>query len=270
MTPNQLSVLSAEKHELKHNAFPRCSAKEILWCCSCEVSRGSPDTFEILATKISNNFNTFSAPGTSDFAGDWNKYIAALSAAALAASAVCLMYELANVSAVVTSQVKHLPFSHGIKDMPSGHFCEKQIPVGSSVDCIFAQSMARQITSLTMLWQVVFSEHLLHAKQCSPSTSTSLPQGYACGWHKTAPMRRPEAIRTASLSRINPHLAAESAYNQSPECGANAASNLACWRPVAQSAISCSLFLSIIVVSQLYCLFAQAPGGGWAEVIKSN
>ena len=87
------------------------------------------------ATKGSNKFKTFSAPGTSDFASNWNKYkimcqmfiflcfvyrhslgrgcaSAAGRGCASAASAMCSMYKSANVFARVTSQIKHLFFSH--------------------------------------------------------------------------------------------------------------------------------------------------------------
>ena len=144
------------------------------------------------------------------------------------------MYELAKVSATVTSHETLLPLLHGVIDAPSGRFREKPAPsrrphctlepAGSFSACIFALDSERQMTSFRILCLMYLPEFFLHAKLCRPFSSMLAPQIQVYGRHKAEPNRTPTAILRVSSSINRPQLSEGIACIQSPECGADAAS----------------------------------------------
>ena len=114
------------------------------------------------------------------------------------------MYDLAYVSATVTSQVTHLPLCHGIKETPSGLLPLLSRHSGSLIDCIFALVIVRHAMSFKMLCRVCLPEFFKREKQCSPRASIVCPHWQKWGRHIVAPRHRATAIRMASLSRKRP------------------------------------------------------------------
>ena len=75
-------------------------------------------------------------------------FVAAFSAALPAALAVDATYDVASVSATVTSQIADLPTFHGICVMPSGLLPSlRERPAGSLVEGTAAQERTRAMTS---------------------------------------------------------------------------------------------------------------------------
>ena len=96
---------------------------------------------------------------------------------------VCPMYDLAYVSATITSQVTHLPLCHGISEAPSGFLPLFSRLSDSLIDCTFALVMVRHTMSFSRLCLVALPVIFKHEKQCKPRASTTWPHGQSCGRH---------------------------------------------------------------------------------------
>jgi hypothetical protein len=133
-------------------------------CLRKEISHFSSVISEVLLPISVMKFNAASltgpnvsmATGTNSSDDDRCLYLslfltAAISAAPPADEAAACRYELARVSATVTSQATHLPPCHGMRVRPSGRFpSERNRPGGSFIDGILALARARHIISLRL------------------------------------------------------------------------------------------------------------------------
>ena len=166
------------------------------------------------------------------------------------------------------------PADQGTRVRPSGRLpSERERPVGSMVDGILALTRARWIRLLIVACLVSLLEPRLHDKPCVPWLLTKVPQGQTCGSHKLAPSLRPIATLIASSSRRRPQDEIGSTCNQSPLCGAAAASNRAWLCSSGWKANKVANEDSTNGASQKRYLQAAVPtggGNGWSAVVQRS
>ena len=119
----------------------------------------------------------------------------------------------------------HFPRNQRIPSVLFSSF--KNRPVGSLEAGTPNRMHARKIMSFNILCLLVRPALLLHDNPWMPKASTIAPQGQPCGAHKFTPSLKPIATRTASSSSLKPQDETGMAFNQSPLCGACAASRRA-------------------------------------------
>ena len=112
-------------------------------------------------------------------------------------------------------------------DAPSGLRPPSQSPAGSFTDWILARIIDLQTTSLMTLCRACLPAPDLQASPCKPSVSMTSPHTQSCWRNNVRPILSPTAMRTSSSLSRSPQDWIGMAFSQSPECGAQAAKNLA-------------------------------------------
>src|SRR5688572_13787395 len=131
--------------------------------------------------------------------------VAAISAAPPAATAVSTKYDGANVSIIVTSQIRERPLFHGIRVWPSGLFPSRRVrPAGSLIDGVPALMRLHSTISLIKECLACLPKPNVQAKPCDPLAETIVPHGHVCGAQMTAPSLKPTATLISSSLSLKP------------------------------------------------------------------
>ena len=125
---------------------------------------------------------------------------------------------LAKVSQHVTSQTKHRPCFHGIKDISSGRLpSDLNNDVGSSLDGISAVARDLLIRSLSALCRIMWPADLRQLSSWIPDDSTVAPHMQVWGAQTVAPSRVAMAILSDASSSRMPIEEHGSAWRNAPE-----------------------------------------------------